>query len=61
MKNLIFFIFLILLLTNCSKNKEEISSLIVEDEIQLQMIKAYEEGMDAFNNRNFLEAAKKFN
>ena len=61
MKNLIFFIFLILLLTNCSKNKEEISSLIVEDEIQLQMIKAYEEGMDAFNDRNFLEAAKKFN
>ena len=61
MNKLILFFILVFFLNSCSKDKEINTSIIVEDEIELQMIKAYQEGMEAFNDNFFLEAAKKFN
>ena len=54
-----FFIFIILL-SSCSKKEEKIS-IIQEKEIKLQMIDAYKEGVEAFENGDVLFAAKKFN
>ena len=59
-----FKIFLIILLlsfflTNCSK-KEKIS-LVVEEDLELQMIRAFREGYDEFRGGDALFAAKKFN
>ena len=58
---LIFFIFGLLFLNNCSKNEKIEIVEIEEDQIESQMIKAYEEGMVAFENQFYIEAAKKFN
>ena len=45
-----------------SKKNEKIEIVeIAEDQIEGQMIKAYKEGMVAFENQLYLEAAKKFN
>ena len=58
---LIFFLFGFLFLNNCSKNEKiEIKDLEV-DQIEKQMVKAYKEGMFAFKNQSYIEAAKKFN
>jgi outer membrane protein assembly factor BamD len=40
--------------------KIEISE-IKDDQIEDQMIKAYQEGMDAFEDKLYIDAAKKFN
>ncbi len=64
MKNLLIFpIILFLILNSCTKNNKTIStqSKIVNDEIESQMIKSYEEGLNEFNKKFYLEAAKKFN
>ena len=63
MKNLFltFFLFGFLFLNNCSKNETKEIVKIQEDQIEGQMIKAYQEGMVAFENRLYLDAAKKFN
>lgn len=58
---LIFFIFGFLFLNNCSKNEKIEILEIEEDKIEGQMIKAYQEGMDAFKNQFYVEAAEKFN
>ena len=58
---LIFFLFGFLLLNNCSKNEKIEIIKIEEDQIENQMIKAYQEGMVAFKNQYYIEAAKKFN
>ena len=58
---LIFFLFGFLFLNNCSKNEKIEIVEIEEDQIESQMIKAYEEGMVAFENQFYIEAAKKFN
>ena len=57
----IFLIFLLLsfFLTNCTK-KEKIS-LVVEEDLELQMIRAFREGYDEFRDGDALFAAKKFN
>ena len=54
---LIFFVFLFL--ANCIK-KEQTSS-IVEEDVELQMIRAFKEGYDEFRAGDNLFAAKKFN
>ena len=60
--NKLFLLFIIiLLLNNCSKDKETVTSIISEDEIQAQMIESYEEGMASFKDKFYFEAAKKFN
>ncbi len=61
MKNLVFFLLLILFLENCSKNKDEIKTVIIQDEIQIQMIESYKAGMNAFYDKDYILAAKKFN
>jgi len=58
---LIFFLFGFLFLNNCSKTEKIEIIEIEEDQIESQMIKAYQEGMDAFEDRLYIEAAKKFN
>ena len=61
MKNLFIILFLILFLNNCSKNEKIEIAVIEEDQIETQMIKAYKEGMVAFRDSQYLDAAKKFN
>ena len=53
---IIFFIFL----NSCSKEENKIS-IIKEDDIQMQMIEAYKEGIKALKESDVLYASKKFN
>ena len=58
---LIFFLFGLLFLNNCSKNKKIEILNTEKNQIEEQMIKSYQEGMIAFKGQFYLEAAKKFN
>ena len=58
--NSLFFIFLIPFLISCSQKDEKIS-LIKEDNLEMQMIEAYNEGLEEFNKGDIFFAAKKFN
>ena len=58
---LIFLLFGSLFLNNCTKNEKIEIIKIQEDKIEDQMIKAYQEGIIAFENQLYLDAAKKFN
>ena len=58
---LIFFLFGLLFFNNCAKNEKNEIVRIQEDKIEGQMIRAYQEGMVAFENKLYLDAAKKFN
>ena len=58
---LIFFLFGFLFLNNCSKTEKIEIVAIEEDQIEGQMIRAYQEGIVAFENQSYIEAAKKFN
>ncbi len=58
---LIFLLFASLFLNNCTKNEKIEIIKIQEDKIEDQMIKAYQEGIIAFENQLYLDAAKKFN
>ena len=58
---LIFLLFGSLFLNNCTKNEKIEIIKIQEDKIEGQMIKAYQEGIIAFENQLYLDAAKKFN
>ena len=58
---LIFFSIGFLFFNNCVKNEKNEIINIQEDKIQGQMIRAYQEGMDAFEDQQYLDAAKKFN
>ena len=58
---LIFLLFGSLFLNNCTKNEIIEIIKIQEDKIEGQMIKAYQEGIIAFENQLYLDAAKKFN
>ena len=55
-----FSLFLILILVSCS-DKEEKISLIKEDNLEMQMIEAYNEGLKEFNKGDIFFAVKKFN
>ncbi len=50
----------ILILISCSQKDEKVS-LIKEDNLEMQMIEAYNEGLDEFNRGDVFYAAKKFN
>jgi len=56
----IFFIILFLFLVSCS-NKPKQKSLITEENLELQIIEAYNEGLKALKEGDVLFAAKKFN
>tara|TARA_B100000767_G_scaffold219111_1_gene207143 strand:- start:66 stop:908 length:843 start_codon:yes stop_codon:yes gene_type:complete len=59
--NKFFFIFFLILLYGCSNQNEKQISILSEDQIELQMIEAYNAGIEAFDNQDFLKAASKFN
>ena len=56
----LFSLLIILSFISCSEKKEKIS-LIKEDNLEMQMIEAYNEGLKEFNNGDVFFAAKKFN
>ena len=58
---LIFLLFGLLFLNNCSKNEKNEIVKIQEDKIEGQMIRSYQEGIIAFEDKLYLDAAKKFN
>ena len=57
----IFFIlfFISFFLTNCAKKEK--NSMVVEEDLELQMIRAFREGYEEFKEGDALFAAKKFN
>ena len=57
----IFLIFFLIsfFLSNCSKKDQ--TSFIVEEDAELQMIRAFKEGYDEFMRGDVIYAAKKFN
>jgi len=59
LKILLIFFFISFFLNNCTK-KEKVS-VIQEDDLELQMIKAFEEGYKEFKEGDAIYAAKKFN
>ena len=58
--NFLFFLLLIINLASCSKKEEKVS-LIKEKNLEMQMIEAYNEGLEEFNKGDVFFAAKKFN
>ena len=60
MKNLFYFIIIILFCLSCSKQTIE-KSTINETNLELQMIEAYKEGLKELKAGDVLFAAKKFN
>ena len=56
-----FLIIFILLLHSCSGNPEKVESVIKEDDLDLQMIAAYQAGVKALESGDVYYAAKKFN
>ncbi len=59
-RNFLLCLLMILSLISCSEKKEKIS-LIKEDNLEMQMIDAYNEGLKEFNKGDIFFAAKKFN
>ena len=59
LKIFLIFFFVSFFLTNCAKKEK--TSLVVEEDVELQMIRAFREGYDEFKLGDSLFAAKKFN
>ena len=59
-KNIFLILSISVLLISCSK-KEIKEDLILEKSLEMQVLEAYEEGMEALNSNDVLFAAKKFN
>ncbi len=59
-RNFLISILIFFCLISCSEKKEKIS-LINEENLEMQMIEAYNEGLQEFNNGDVIFAAKKFN
>ncbi len=59
LKILITFFLVSFFLTNCTKKEK--TSLVVEEDVESQMIRAFREGYEEFNLGDSLFAAKKFN
>jgi len=59
LKILLIFFFVSFFLNNCAKKEK--SSLVVEEDVESQMIRAFKEGYDEFIQGDALFAAKKFN
>ena len=57
---IIFFVFCIVL-ASCSSNKDKRTSIIEEEDLEFQMIAAYEEGYKELKKGDVVYAAKKFN
>tara|TARA_B100000965_G_scaffold390157_1_gene396681 strand:+ start:443 stop:1297 length:855 start_codon:yes stop_codon:yes gene_type:complete len=63
MNNFVKFILfsMLIFVISCKNNNENKISIIEEKDLDLQMIDAYEEGMNFFDINDFISAAKKFN
>ncbi len=59
-KDIFLILILSILLISCSK-KEVKENIILEKSLEMQVLEAYEEGMQALNSNDVLFAAKKFN
>ena len=59
LKILLIFFIVSFFLTNCAKKEK--TSLVVEEDVELQMIRAFREGYEEFKLGDSLFAAKKFN
>ena len=59
-QKIILFIFITFILVSCSKKEEKIS-FIKENNLEMQMIEAYNEGLKEFNKGDIFFAVKKFN
>jgi len=59
LKILIIFFLVLFFLTNCAKKEK--TSIVVEEDVELQMIRAFREGYEEFKLGDSLFAAKKFN
>ena len=59
-KNIFLILSISILLISCSK-KEIKEDVILEKSLEMQVLEAYEEGMEALNSNDVLFAAKKFN
>ncbi len=59
-RNLFLSIIIIFGILSCSEKQEKVS-LIKEDNLEMQMIEAYNEGLKEFNRGDIFYAAKKFN
>tara|TARA_A100001011_G_C14270153_1_gene826637 strand:+ start:1064 stop:1900 length:837 start_codon:yes stop_codon:yes gene_type:complete len=53
-------LFVLIILIGCTEKEEKVS-LIKEDNLEMQMIQAYNEGLKEFNNGDIFFAVKKFN
>jgi outer membrane protein assembly factor BamD len=51
----------LIILASCSKQEKDISKVIEGDNLEIQMIKAYNEGVEALEKGDILFASKKFN
>ncbi len=60
LKNIFLTILMFFLIISCSKEEVKIS-IIQEDDLNLQVIEAYEEGLESLKEGDVLYAAKKFN
>jgi len=58
--NFLLYFFLIFVLISCAEKQEKIS-VIKENNLEMQMIEAYNEGLKEFNNGDIFFAVKKFN
>ena len=61
MKFKIFLLLILLLISACSSKDEKKLIEIKEKEIDLQLLEAYKEGLEALDGGDVLFAAKKFN
>ena len=59
LKILLIYFLVSFFLTNCAKKEK--TSIVVEEDVELQMIRAFREGYDEFRAGDALYAAKKFN
>ena len=59
-RNFLIFLLFIITLISCSQKEEKVS-VINEDNLEMQMIEAYSEGLKEFNKGDIFFAAKKFN
>ena len=58
--NFLLYFFILLISFSCSEKEEKIS-IIKEDNLEMQMIEAYNEGLKEFNRGDIFFAVKKFN
>ena len=59
-QNFLFYLIVLLISFSCSQKEEKIS-IIKEDNLEMQMIEAYNEGLQEFNRGDTFFAVKKFN